>query len=802
MSDPPRVPRTAPIFKSRPAPINEDAIPSSSPAFGTPVHPIIPKKSTEPHHHHGKPSILPVQIPPATLRPIAFRTFTKKHNLTLTSSALQVLAGFIGKHCGGGWREGGLAERILDDAAKSWKKNGGGVIVPGEGQELRNILRNIESSMDDGKLTNNILSRQGSFVFGARNESGQVGGVPGDVPGVIGRENSQGLGLSNLKVTDEEENGHGESTDPRWWLKVVNAFEQPRLLYNWNQKHFEVITKPPSLFPDPVQKTHLFRHRYILIHQRLLRNESFQTSTVGVSRPSLQRSDSGIASAQQAYKITPIANLLGRTGTTHLLLGLLTLSPTGTLTIGDLTGSIALDISNARPVPEGGAWFTPGMIVLVDGMYEEEGSAAGPLVGGDGGVGGTIGGKFIGFSMGGPPCERRDVTLGVGNSNAGNASAGAGFGWVDFLGVGSERGSGSKMRRLEQRILKESFAQSTTEELGKGRLVIMGQVDLTNATVLQALGKVLATYNAEPVEQTPMIFVLMGNFAKHAVMAGGGSGGSIEYKEYFNSLATTLSEFPSILQSSTFIFVPGDNDPWPSAFSAGAATVIPRGGIPEIFTSRVKRAFATANAEAEKSDGRVEGSVIWATNPARVTLFGPSQEVVLFRDDMTGRLHRNALKFQPSEEEETSLSQKHPVSSATSQRQTRHSKKMDIDHEVESAESQAPAAKATDVSESTVAARVLAARRLVKTILDQGYLSPFPLSTRPVLWDYSGALQLYPLPSALVLMDPQAPSFAITYEGCHVMNPGSLVSDERRGIAQWMEYDAGTRRGKTREKRF
>lgn len=802
MPDPARVPRTAPIFKSRPGPTTEDTIPSSSPAFGTPVHPLIPKKPTEPHHHHAKPSILPVQIPPATLRPIAFRTFTKKHNLTLTSSALQVLAGFIGKHCGAGWREGGLADRILDDAAKGWKKNGGGVIVPGEGQELKNILRNIEGSMEDGRLLNNVLNRQGSFVFGAQNEVGQAGGALGAVPVVLGRENSQGFGLSNLKVTDEEEDEEGESSDPRRWLKVVNAFEQPRLQYNWNQKHFEVITKPPSLFPDPAQKTHLFRHRYILIHQRLLRNESFQTSTVGVSRPGLQRTDSGIATAQQAYKITPIANLLGRTGTTHLLLGLLTLSPTGTLTVGDLTGSIALDISHARPVPEGGAWFTPGMIVLVDGMYEEEGSAVGPLVGGDGGVGGTIGGKFIGFSVGGPPCERRDVSLGVGTSNAGSASAGAGFGWVDFLGVGSERASGSKMRRLEQRVLKQSSAKSTPEELGKGRLVIMGQVDLTNASVLQALAKVLATYNAEPAEQTPMIFVLMGNFAKYAVMAGGGSGGSIEYKEYFNSLATALSEFPSILQSSTFIFVPGDNDPWPSAFSAGGATVIPRGSIPEIFTSRIKRAFATANSEAEKSDGRVEGSVIWATNPARVTLFGPSQEVVLFRDDMTGRLHRNALTFQPLEEEKISSAQKNAASSATNQRQKRHSKQMDIDHEVEVAESQAPAAKAADLSDSTTAAQVLAARRLVKTILDQGYLSPFPLSIRPVLWDFSGALQLYPLPSALVLMDPQAPSFAITYEGCHVMNPGSLVSDQRRGIVQWMEYDARTRRGKAREKRF
>ena len=78
-----------------------------------------------------------------------------------------------------------------------------------------------------------------------------------------------------------------------------------------------------------------------------------------------------MASAQQAYKLTPIANLLGRSGSNHLLLGMLTNSPTGLLTISDLTGSITLEIQHARPVPEDGAWFTPGMIVLVDGMYEE-----------------------------------------------------------------------------------------------------------------------------------------------------------------------------------------------------------------------------------------------------------------------------------------------------------------------------------------------------------------------------------------------------------------------------------------------
>ncbi len=676
------------------------------------------------------------------------------------------------------------------------------MIVSGEGDGLKSILRGIESGMVDGRMaTHGGLNRQASFVLGGQEVAREL---TGEVPGMLSMEHSHNsLGLASLNVNDDD-NADGLPHDPRLWLKVVGAFEQPRLLYNWNQKHFEAVTKPPSLLPDPAQKTHLFRHRYNLIHQRLLRNESFQTSTVGGSRPKLQRPSSSMATTQQAYKITPVANLLGRSGTTHLLLGLLTLSPTGTLTIGDLTGSIALDIRHARPVPEGGAWFTPGMIVLVDGMYEEEGSAVGPLVGGDGGVGGTIGGKFIGFSVGGPPCERRDITLGVGNSNAGNVSAGGGFGWVDFLGVGSERASGLKMRKLEQKILRRSSVEASTE--GRSRMVIMGQVDLTSVNALQALKKVLGTYDVELLGQTPMIFVLMGNFAKYAVMAGGGSGGSIEYKEYFNSLATALSEYPSILQSSTFIFVPGDNDPWASAFSAGAATVLPRGGVPEIFTSRIKRAFATANAEADKSaDRQVEGNAIWATNPTRVTLFGPAQEVVLFRDDMSGRLHRNALNFRPLEEDGATSSAVDGKPSDSSQplsELAQDSREMVIDQDLETPESQPPTTKSAGGTDTTVTFNVFAARRLVKTILDQGYLSPFPLSIRPVLWDYSGAMQLYPLPSALVLMDPNAPAFAITYEGCHVMNPGCLVSDERRGIAHWMEYDARTRKGKTRETRF
>ena len=794
--------RNAPLFHPALTPAPANTIPSSSPAFATPVDPIRLRNSQDP----VKPSILPILLPPVILRPLAFRIFTKKHSLTLTSPALQTLANFIGKHCGSGWREEGLAEKVLDEIARAWKKNGGGVILPGEGEDLKKILHNIEGSMVGGRIVQQKkLSRQGSFAFGSRGFNEDSAGSDGRRAVTSKEESQASLGLSTLAVEDDDESDH--SKDPRDWLKVVGAFDQPRLLYNVTQKHFETIATPPSLLPDPAHKTQLFRNRYNLIYQRLLRNESFQTSSIAVSRNStLQRSSSTMTTSQQAYKITPVANLLGRSGSTHLLLVLLTISPTGTLAVSDLTGSIALDLSHARPVPENGAWFTPGMVVLVDGVYEEEGSTAGPGLEGNGGVGGTIGGKFIGFSVGGPPCERREVTLGVSSIGGdGNLNAGGGFGWVDFLGVGSERASGSAMRKLEQRVLGRSSAQTSTE--GRRRVVIMGEVNLDNVKSLQALKKVLGSYAAQPAEEAPMVVVLIGNFVRHAVLAGGGSGGSIEYKEYFDSLASALSDYPTVLQTATFVFVPGDNDPWASAFSAGAATLLPKKGVPELFTSRIKRAFAAANAETDISGGKkTDGEAIWSTNPTRLTLFGPAQEVVFFRDDISGRLRRGAIRFKPLEPiplPGPGNSQHHgqdvnpPIPNGDQEQR----ESMDIDHTIETAESHVPAPKAKETSEQSLAPDIITARKLVKTVLDQGNLSPFPLSHRPVLWDYTGALQLYPLPSALVLMDSEAPPFALTYEGCHVMNPGPLVSQGRKGLAQWMEYDVRTRRGRIRETR-
>lgn len=687
----------------------------------------------------------------------------------------------MGKNCGSGWREEGLAERVLDEVAKMWKKAGGGVIVEdGSGASLKAILQTLESSMSGGRVIAGKTTRQDGSIARTRDlsDSGMsVDTVHPTFPAV-----SEG--------NDEDDDHSNASLDPRKWIKIVGAFDQPQLIYNSNKKHFEAPTSKPSLFPPPSHKTSLFRDRYNLVYQRLLRNESFQTSSFGVSSgPSFPQSST--VTAQQSFKLTPIANLLGRSGSSHLLLGLLSVSPAGELSLTDLTGSIGLDLSHARAVPKDGAWFAPGMIVLVDGIYEEEESIKGPTLGGNSGVGGAIGGRFVGISICGPPCERREVTIGTSSrKGSGDLVSSGGFGWVDFLGVGSERAQGQRMRKIMTRCLRHG--QNDKQDPSRRTMAIMSEVNLDNVKTLEALKKVLSIYNDLPLSELPLVFFMIGNFVREAMISGGGRGGSIEYKEYFDSLALVLSEFPSVLRHSTFVFVPGDNDPWASAFSAGAATAIPREAIPELFTSRVKRAFSTANHESESPHSTESpGEAVWTSNPSRLCMFGPVHEIVVFRDDISGRLRRSAV-----------LTGTEAVAEPDIEMSDESCDTANMDS-LQSGKPQEPAVEEERQRPGgSPSAAMLAARKLVKTVLDQGHMSPFPLTSRPVLWDYASSLQLYPLPTAFVLADAEAAPFAITYEGCHVMNPGRLVPEGNKNLASWIEYDVLKNRGRVREERY
>lgn len=751
-------------------------IPSSSPAFATPVHPIRPRQNAPIPPPQLKPAtILPVQLQPAILRKPAVRVF-KNHDLSLESTALAALAIFIGRHCGLGWREEGLAEGVLTEVAKIWKKEGGEAIVKG-GEHLKSILKTLEGSMIGGRVTpKSSLSRQSSFAFSEDSHQN------GEGPPRPTLDSQHSFGISSLEVKDDLDEEESLK-DPREWIKIVGAFDQPRLIYNPTKKHFEKSLMKASWFPPPSHKTDFFRQRYHLVHQRILRHESFQSSTFSVNH-STHSSSSGSG----FNKITPIANLLGRSGSAYLLLGLLTISPTGSLALSDLTGSIALDFQHARPFPdENSAWFAPGMIVLVEGVYQEDYShTAESALGNTGGIGGTIGGKFICSVVAHPPCERRAASLGIQENTGLEASSlsGPAFGWIDFLGVGSERAIGSRMRKLQQQILGPNASHA-----GNAKIVVASELNLDNPSTLAALRTILSTYAALPTSEYPMALVLLGNFLSQPAMAGAPGAGSIDYKEYFNSLASVLSEFPSLIARTTLVLAPGDNDAWTSSFSAGGTIPLPRKSVPEMFTSRVRRAVAEANREiGGAGSGYREGEAIWTTNPSRLTWFGCEGELVLLRDDISGRLRRNAIRFTAQEDGQA---EDEEMSGANGESQSMSGGNGET-------EAQPIHVDAAPAGASEFDAHMLAARRLTKTILDQAHLSPFSTSYRPVHWDYGNALQLYPLPTALVLADPEAPAFALNYMGCCVMNPAKIVDGRRDEKARWIEYDVMKRKGEVK----
>ncbi|KAF3492050.1 DNA polymerase epsilon subunit B [Arthroderma uncinatum] len=715
-----------------------------------------------------EPSVLPVVIPPNTIRPLAFRTLSKRHNLAFNSSTLQALATFIGKSCGSRWRQEGLADLVLDEVAKLWKQSGGGSIVEdGPKLCLKTILAELESYMVGGRVQHDrkAVAKKApdtSIPQKKREHSGldrsdsQV--QPADKDVSAPQEAEPDLAEQPADSPDKQRDR------ARKRVKIVSAFEQQRLTYNVNKKHFEPPHGHPSLFPPANNRVSLFRDRYYRLHQRLLRNETFQTSTLPTSF-----SESNAASqSNQPYKLTSITSLQGRGNTNHLLLGLLSISPNGGYILSDPSGTVAIDMEHAKGIPVNGAWFVPGMILLVDGVYEDDDEDSVAL------GSGAIGGKFLAVSVGGPPCERREVSLGIDNQSRGwNTKLPTDSALDPIDGeVGSSQAESAKTNALSRRQMEEQH------------VVIMGEVNLDNPKTLQALSMVLEKYNAASDNKVPPTFVLIGNFV-HDAAIGAGNCGSIEYKEFFDSLASVLTQFPNLLRSSTFVFVPGENDPWASSFSPGATACIPRPLIPELFTSRIRRVFQSAYSQDHSISSRqIDESAVWSSNPTRITIDEPSvSEIVVFRDIISGRLRRNAVVMKNDSVAKPLQDDAEDTSQDTT----------NLDPE----EDNSTAANKRQRDE--VHPSLLAARKLVKSILDQGYLSPFSPAVRPILWDHSSSLHLYPLPTALVLADPDADPFTVTYEGCHAMNPGRFVVEGSSDTARWIEYNMATKKGCIKE---
>lgn len=150
--------------------------------------------------------------------------------------------------------------------------------------------------------------------------------------------------------------------------------------------------------------------------------------------------------------------------------------------------------------------------------------------------------------------------------------------------------------------------------------IVLSDVWLNELSTQTSLRRLFEGYNSAFNDFRPLMFIFCGNFSSQPITS---SRDIREYHDSFNKLADIICEYPLLAQHSTFVFVPGPNDPW----SSGTTTTLPRKRIPTTFT----RTF-----EAKVS------RTYFTSNPTRIRYF--SQEIVVCRDDAMSRILRNNVK--------------------------------------------------------------------------------------------------------------------------------------------------------------
>ncbi|XP_046337184.2 DNA polymerase epsilon subunit 2-like [Haliotis rufescens] len=343
---------------------------------------------------------------------------------------------------------------------------------------------------------------------------------------------------------------------------IIDAFSVPRFSYHQERKKFipdsDMGYSSPVLHGSSLDKAALFRDRYTTLHQRTLRHDLFTAPALG-SVPEEQ---------SKKFQLKPIEYLLGSTAKLGdiIILGMLTQLKEGKWYLEDPTGAVPLELTSASFHT---GLFTENCFVLAEGSYED--------------------GTFHVTAFGFPPPEPSKTTR-------------AYFGNINFFGGPSNVcvKASAKLRQIE---LDNEDAM----------IVFLSDVWLDHVKVMEKLRELFTGYAEFP----PTCFVLCGNFSS----APHGSNHVKLLKESFHNLADLICEFPSIKESSRFVFVPGPQDPGPS-------TILPRPAIPNSITEELRR--------------RVPQTV-FTSNPCRLQYC--TQEIVVFREDIVTKMCRNCVKF-------------------------------------------------------------------------------------------------------------------------------------------------------------
>lgn len=287
-------------------------------------------------------------------------------------------------------------------------------------------------------------------------------------------------------------------------------------------------------------------------------------------------------------KLTSTSNLLGRPNGRFLLFGLLTSTPDGRWCLEDEDGRVELDMSETVP---GEGIFTLGSLVLVEGRYaaeEEEGQ------------------KLYVHAIGHPPSEARNRAREL-------------YDHIDWTGKGV-------VSLKEEKSLEISLQRNHPDV----SFVVLSDLYLDVPRTFHSLRALLRGYIE--AHFVPFLFVFCGNFLSENGRRKA-DGGLAKYGEGFSALSDVLASFPSLFVSSQFLFVPGPYDPY-------LTPVLPRKALPSLLVDSFR---SRLSSKLSMSLSKILERVHFLSNPCRVRFWG--RELVIFRDDILGRMRRNGVSI-------------------------------------------------------------------------------------------------------------------------------------------------------------
>ncbi|BBN16991.1 DNA polymerase epsilon subunit 2 [Marchantia polymorpha subsp. ruderalis] len=283
-------------------------------------------------------------------------------------------------------------------------------------------------------------------------------------------------------------------------LIVVDVFNLPKLCYDHVRKSFYRCPDLPTNHGEASAKAALYRDRFQLLQQRVLRDRHF-------TKPSFGRNNSATGSCE----LTPLQGLIGCPGK-HWVMGTIYQVEDDRFCLEDLTGSVPVDFSEAKITT---GFFTENCVIVAEGEY-------------------MTNGVFKIRTMGFPPLEHRSVSLSV--------TAG-----LDCFGAG--------VLNSEETMKLEQIEESTND-----MFIILAEVWLDHEETMQKLTQVFDGY--ETLEVVPSLFILMGNFCSHPCNRAFNEFAKL--RSHFGKLGEVISAHPRIKEASRFIFIPGPDDIGPA----------------------------------------------------------------------------------------------------------------------------------------------------------------------------------------------------------------------------------------------